>query len=99
MAIVTAGHLDRFDVLLTGDQYKRGKADPEPYLKRANALGLWPEECIAVENAPLGALSAKRANTYCIGICSTVVRDIPAEADEVLDRFEDLKSSTKFGQL
>ena len=110
-SIVTAGHLDqlkatvpgefldRFDVLLTGDQYKRGKPDPEPYLKGANALGLRPEECIAVENAPLGVLSAKRANTYCIGICSTVGRDILAEADEVLDQFEDLKSSTKFGQL
>ena len=111
MAIVTAGHLDQlqstvpgeflkqFDALMTGDQYLRGKPDPEPYMKGAQALGLQPAECIAVENAPLGIQSAKRANIYCIAICSTVGRDILVEADEILERFEDLRDSTKFGQV
>ena len=111
MAIVTAGHLDQlrattpesflkqFDALMTGDQFSRGKPDPEPYLKGAEALGLQPAECIAVENAPVGVQSAKRANIYCIAICSTVGRDILVEADEVLERFEDLRDSTRFGQV
>lgn len=111
MAIVTAGHLDQlessvpseflkqFDAILTGDQFSRGKPDPEPYLKGAQALGLPPTECISVENAPVGVQSAKRANSYCIGICSTVGRDVLIEADEILDRFEDLRSSAIFGQI
>ena len=111
MAIVTAGHLDQlessvsgtflkqFDAIITGDQFLRGKPDPDPYLQGAKRLGLAPTECIAVENAPLGVQSAKRANVYCIGICSTVSRDILAEADEILERFEDLRDSKKFGQV
>ena len=111
MAIVTAGHLDQlkstvaenflhqFDALMTGDQFSRGKPDPEPYLKGAQALGLQPAPCIAVENAPVGIQSAKRAISYCIAICSTVGRDVLTEADEILERFEDLRNSIKFGQI
>ena len=41
-----------------------------------------PQDCIAIENAPLGIQSARRANIYCIGVCSTVNRNELAEADE-----------------
>ena len=111
MAIVTAGHLDQlestvpsaflkqFNSIITGEQVSKGKPNPEPYLKGANALGLTPPECIAVENAPLGVQSAKRANIYCIGICSTVDRAVLVAADEILERFEDLRSSSTFGQV
>ena len=111
MAVVTAGHLDQlrssvpqhfleqFDVLITGDMFTRGKPDPEPYLRGAAKLGLSPDECIAVENSPLGVRSAHRAKTYCIAICSTVGRSDLAEADEILERFEDLRNSIKFGQV
>ena len=111
MAVVTSGHLDQltlsvpakflkqFDVLVTGDQFLKGKPDPEPYLKGAEALGLRPAECIAVENAPLGVQSAKRANIYCIAICSTVGQNDLIEADEILERFEDLRNSRKIDQV
>jgi len=46
------------------------------FLLKIVALGLQPAECIAVENAPVGVQSAKRANIYCIAICSTVGREI-----------------------
>ena len=107
MAIVTAGHLDQlrlsvpayflnhFDALITGDMISRGKPDPEPYLLGAERLGLTPEECIAVENAPLGVQSACQANVYCIAVCSTVNRDDLTEADEILERFKDLRNSMK----
>ena len=111
MAVVTAGHRDQlessvpvaflkhFNAVMTGDQFSRGKPDPEPYRKGALALGLPPTECIAVENAPMGIQSAKRANSYCIAICSTVDRDVLNEADEVIDQFEDLRMSAIFGQI
>ena len=111
MAIVTAGHLgqlrlsvpqyflEKFDALVTGDLMARGKPDPEPYLQGAARLGLTPEECIAVENSPLGVQSAHRAKIYCIAICSTVNRDELTAADEILDRFEDLRSSRKIRQI
>ena len=111
MAIVTAGHLDQlklsvperflkqFDALVTGDQVSRGKPDPEPYLRGAQELGMGPAECMAIENSPLGVQSAKQAGIYCIAICSTVGRDILIEADEILERFEDLRNSIEFGRV
>lgn len=111
MAIVTAGHLDQlrssvparfldqFDALVTGDLIERGKPDPEPYLRGAEALGLAPADCIAVENSPLGVRSAHRAGVYCIAVCSTVSRADLNEADEVLERFEDLRTSAAIRQM
>ncbi|MBI4063319.1 MAG: HAD family phosphatase [Elusimicrobia bacterium] len=105
MGIVTAGlndrikkstpqeFLEKFDVLVTGDMTVRGKPYPDPYLKGAEALDLRPDECIVVENAPLGVQSAKAANFYCIGVCSTLDRSYFTEADEMVDCFEDLKDS------
>jgi beta-phosphoglucomutase len=111
MAIVTASHLDQlsssvperfleqFDALITGDLVVRGKPDPEPYLRGAARLGLLPEQCIAVENAPLGVQSARRANIYCIALCSTVNRKDLAEADEIVDQFEDLRDSARIREF
>ena len=108
MGIVTAGYLDQlelsvprnflqqFDAVITGDQVTRGKPNPESYLLGAKHLGLQPDECIAVENAPLGIRSAKQANIYCIAICSTVDRNLLLEADETLESFEQLRYSEQF---
>ena len=111
MAIVTAGDLDQlsssvperfleqFDGLITGDLVVRSKPDPEPYLRGAASLGLFPEQCIAVENAPLGVQSARRANIYCIALCSTVNRKDLAEADEIVDQFENLRDSARIREF
>ena len=102
MGIVTAGHLDQlkgsvpaaflnqFDVLVTGEQFARGKPHPEPYLKGAKELGLEPTECIAVENAPIGVESAKQAGAYCIAVCTTVGPDHLSRADEIVEKMEEL---------
>jgi beta-phosphoglucomutase len=111
LAIVTAGHLDQlkatvpdvflrqFDCLVTGDQLTRGKPDAEPYVKAASELALKPEECIAVENAPLGVTSAKLAHTYCIAVCSTVDRSRLSDADEIWPAFSDLTRSAAIQSL
>lgn len=100
IGIVTAGHLDqlclsvpddflkKFDVLITGDQLSNGKPHPEPYLRGAKALGLHPQECLSVENAPLGVQSAKQAGTYCVALCTTVDRHQLVQADEIFENFE-----------
>ena len=56
-------HLPRetFRVVVTGDQVDQGKPHPEPYLTAAAALGVEPEDCIAIEDSPTGATSAAAA--------------------------------------
>jgi HAD superfamily hydrolase (TIGR01509 family) len=52
---------ETFRVVVTGDQVDQGKPHPEPYLTAAAALGLHPEDCIAIEDSDTGATSAAAA--------------------------------------
>ena len=52
---------ETFRVVVTGDQVARGKPHPEPYLTAAAALGVPPEECVAIEDSNTGAKSAEAA--------------------------------------
>jgi sugar-phosphatase len=47
--------------LVTADDVRRGKPDPEPYLVGAAQLGVPPERCLVVEDAPAGQPRALRA--------------------------------------
>ncbi|GAB2977920.1 HAD family hydrolase [Nocardioides montaniterrae] len=50
-----------FQAVITGDKVTHGKPHPEPYLVGAAALGVRPEDCVAIEDSPTGATSAGAA--------------------------------------
>lgn len=50
-----------FDKICSAADCKFGKPAPDVYLEAVRQLGLDPSECIAVEDAPNGILSASRA--------------------------------------
>jgi HAD superfamily hydrolase (TIGR01509 family) len=56
------GVYHRFTAICSGYDVPCGKPAPDIYLHGAASLGLPPEECLALEDAPLGILSAFRAN-------------------------------------
>jgi len=89
---ISGDFLSKFNSLITGDMVERGKPFPDSYLKGAEVLGLSPEICVAVENAPLGVQSAKAAGMYCVGIASTVNTEVLSEADAVVNNFQELSS-------
>lgn len=76
--------LAKFDVIVTADDVKRTKPDPEPYETAVAKLGLRKDECVVVENAPLGIKSAKAAGLRVIAITSTNPPDALKEADVVV---------------
>ena len=82
---------DFFKVVVTVADVKRGKPHADPYLKGADLLGLSPEACIAVENAPLGVKSAVDAGMTVIGITTTVSEEILKEAHYVVGDFYDVE--------
>ncbi len=59
---------DAFDAIVTGDQVKQGKPAPDIYLKGAEALGLSPDMCMAVEDSVNGVKSAKAAGMLTVMI-------------------------------
>lgn len=50
----TAGVLDAFDAVVTGDDVTRSKPDPEIFLKAAAALGALPGHTLVLEDSPNG---------------------------------------------
>lgn len=47
--------------LITSDDVRRGKPDPEPYLKGAALLGVSAADCVVFEDAPAGIRAGKAA--------------------------------------
>ncbi|MEJ2618429.1 MAG: HAD family phosphatase, partial [Ignavibacteriaceae bacterium] len=62
------GILKYFDFILTGDDYRKFKPDPEPYLLAVEKSGFHKDECIAIEDSERGLNSAKAAGIYCLVI-------------------------------
>jgi HAD superfamily hydrolase (TIGR01509 family) len=48
-------------ITVSRNDVRRGKPDPEPYLRGAYLLGLSPQECIVVEDSPVGAAAGLAA--------------------------------------
>lgn len=79
-----------FQVIITGDDVKKSKPDPEPYLKAIEKLGVQKEDCIVIENAPLGIRSAKSAGLLCIAVVAYLGRESLKEADVIVERHREL---------
>lgn len=81
-------------VLITADDVMNGKPHPEPYLKGAERLGFGPAECLVIEDAPAGILSACAAGMKVIGIASTYPSSKLEEADTVVTRLSQIQVKT-----
>lgn len=55
------GLLQYFDTIISATMVKEGKPSPDIYLYACEQLGRKPQDCIAVEDSPNGAISAYRA--------------------------------------
>jgi HAD superfamily hydrolase (TIGR01509 family) len=52
-----------------------GKPHPEPYIKAVDGSGLRAEECLVIENAPLGVRSAKAAGITTIAVNTGILKE------------------------
>ena len=104
LAIATSGNRDKqfpviegaglelewFDVVVTGDDVTRKKPDPQIYEITAEKLGLTPERCVVLEDAPAGVASAKAAGATCIAVTSSVEADKLSDADLVVESLSEV---------
>ena len=56
-----AGLLGYFQTIVGGDMIRRGKPNPDIFLKAAELLGAKPEDCMVVEDSPAGIKAAHAA--------------------------------------
>ncbi|HBL27140.1 MAG TPA: hexitol phosphatase HxpB [Acidobacteria bacterium] len=75
-----------FPVIHSAEEEVRGKPAPDVYLTAARKLGVFPAECIALEDSPNGVVAAKEAGMLCIAIPDPALRSDPriARADAVV---------------
>jgi sugar-phosphatase len=90
-----AGLWDFVHRIVTSTDIQRGKPDPEPYQKGAAALGLAPQDCIVIEDAPSGTRSGKAAGARVLAVRTTTPDEelLAAGADWVINDCSALRAS------
>ena len=78
-------------VLITADDIRRGKPDPEPYLLAAEGLGVAAADCVVVEDAPPGVASARAAGTRVVAVTTSHRAAELAAADAIVSAIQDLQ--------
>ena len=93
------GGLPTPTVLVTADDVTHGKPDPEASVLAARGLGVRPEACVVVEDAPPGIRAGRAAGMRVIAVVSTHARSELAEADVTVARLADIEVSRSDGRL
>ena len=76
-----------FDAIVSAEDVRRGKPDPQVFLLGAERIGVPPARCIVVEDAPAGVEAAHRGGMKAIGV-RTSHPDL--KADLTVDTLADL---------
>ncbi len=71
-------------VYVTGSDVQNRKPDPELFLTAAARLGLDPEQCVVVEDAPDGVAAAHAAGCRCIAVTNSAGREKLETADRIV---------------
>ena len=72
-----------FDAILTSEDFKRSKPDPDCYLKAAQRFGCQQDECIVFEDSINGLRSGKAAHMKVVGLTTTNPRERVAEWSDI----------------
>jgi beta-phosphoglucomutase len=83
-----------FTAVTNGSEITHGKPDPEVFLNSARKLGLPPERCVVVEDAPAGVAAGKAAGCAVIALTGTAPPEQLANADLVVDSLRELTPET-----
>lgn len=73
------------------DVGNRSKPDPALFLLAAERLGVVPDRCLVIEDAPNGIEAARRAGMRCVGLTSTYGPERLVEADWVVGSFKEIE--------
>jgi beta-phosphoglucomutase len=84
------GRADRFDAMVTGADVIHGKPNPEVFLKAAERLGIPPEHCAVIEDAPQGIEAANAAGMTSIAILGTTTREKLSHARLIVEGHHEL---------
>ncbi len=73
-----------FKEIVHSAHIKKGKPDPEIYLKTAELLQVKPDQCLVFEDAVVGVQAAKKAGMKVIAVTTTHTAEELKEADKII---------------
>lgn len=73
-----------FDAVVTSEDVRTGKPDPEGYLLACSRLDVEPTRALAFEDSPAGVAAVKAAGLRCIGVTTTQSAQALSTADSVV---------------
>jgi HAD superfamily hydrolase (TIGR01509 family) len=65
---------DQFDIILAREDVEHGKPDPEIYRLAARLLDVHPQECLVIEDSPVGVQAAVAAGMGCIAVATPLTQ-------------------------
>lgn len=71
LVLDAGGIREYFSEVVDGGQVKRGKPEPDVFLRAGELLGIEPRRCAVVEDAPAGIKAARAAGMTAIGVAAT----------------------------
>jgi len=81
---------DKFCATVNGSEVRHGKPGPDVFLIAADKMGLAPNRCCVVEDAPAGVQAAKSAHMAVVAITGTVDKSQLVDADMVIESLQEL---------
>lgn len=84
------GFSERFAAVITAEDVRAGKPDPEVFLSVAARIGLPPEHCVVFEDALVGIEAAHRGGMQVVAVATTNPIDLLKQADIAVHRLDEL---------
>lgn len=84
------GIRDQFDAIIGGAEVKKGKPDPEIYLKAADLVGAQPADCWVIEDSLQGVSAGLNAGMRVVGVTTSHTADELAHTNLIVADFIDL---------
>ena len=92
----TAGLLDQFAVIISAEDVKQGKPNPEIFLKALtrlnaqvpNGQSIFPSDCLVIEDSKEGIRGARQAGMKCLAVTNSHAAALLGDADAVVKSLE-----------
>ncbi len=85
------GLREYFKAVVSVQDVKHGKPAPDVYLKAAADLGVQPDRCCVIEDAPAGVSAAKAAGMFTIAITNSIHSEALSQADLITHSYSEIR--------
>lgn len=84
------GLREYFQTIISAENVREGKPNPQVFLLGAEALGVPPERCVVIEDAVAGVQAAHNGGMKALAVTTNHSREALSKAERVVDSLEEV---------